>query len=33
MTVAMPGATMASTGFPENRDGGGAERGSPAVRP
>ncbi len=24
MTVAMPGATMASTGFPENRDGGGA---------
>lgn len=24
MTVAMPGATMASTGFPENRDAGGA---------
>ena len=24
MTVAMPGATMASTGFPENRAGGGA---------
>ncbi len=24
MTIAMPGATMASTGLPENRDGGGA---------
>ena len=24
LTVAMPGATMASTGFPENRAGGGA---------
>jgi hypothetical protein len=24
MTIAMPGATQASTGFPEDRSGGGA---------